>query len=109
MENNKGMHDDEFRVLGTGPSTSSGHQVDGKQVRKRGAWVALAIIALLGLGMIVFWPDNGPQEEMGMFEFREESESFRPLDTLSTASPCVVQVDTLVSDGLLTLFVPPRA
>ena len=109
MEKNKGMQDDEFRVLGTGPSISPGHQVDGKQVRKRGAWVALAIIVLLGLGMIVFWPDKKPQEEMGMFEFREESESFQPLDTLSTASPCVVQVDTLVSDRLLTLFIPHRA
>ena len=109
MEKNKGLQDDEFRVLGTGAKHPPGHQVDGNQVRKRGAWVALAIIGLLGLGMIVFWPKNVPQEERAVFESREESESFRPLDTLATASPCVVKVDTLVSGRLLTLFVPHRA
>lgn len=109
MEKNKGMQDDEFRVLGTGSKLPPGHQVDGNQVRKRGAWVALAIIVLLGLAMISFWPNNEPQEEMGIFESREESESFRSLDTLATASPCVVKVDTLVSDRLLTLFIPHRA
>ena len=109
MENNKGLHDDEFRVLGTGAKLPPGHQVDGNQVRKRGAWVALAIIVLLGLGMIVFWPEKEPQEERGMFESREESESFQALDTLVMDNPCVVQVDTLVSGRLLTLFIPHLA
>lgn len=112
MENNNGMHDDEFRVLGTGSTIPPRLPEDEGRVRKRGAWVALAIVALLGLGMIVFWPDSGrkqEQEEVGMFESREESEAFRFLDTLSVDAPCVVQVDTLVSDCLLTLFIPHRA
>lgn len=110
MENNNNMHDDEFRVLGTGPHIPVPDPDEDRRRRKLGGWIALAIVALLGLGLIVFWPEPEMQDDVrGVFESRSESESLQPLDTLSMDSHCVVKVDTSVSGHLLTLFVPHRA
>ena len=110
MENNNNMHDDEFRVLGTGSHIPVPDPDEDRRRRRLGGWIALAIVALLGLGMIVFWPEPEMQDDVkGVFESRSESESLQPLDTLSMDSHCVVKVDTSVSGHLLTLFVPHMA
>ncbi len=110
MENNNNMRDDEFRVLGTGSHIPVPEPDEDRRRRKLGGWIALAIVALLGLGMIVFWPKPEVQDDVeGMFESRFEAVTVHSLDTLTTESPCVVKVDTIVSDHLLTLFIPHRA
>ena len=109
MENNNNMHDDEFRVLGTG-SHIPVPDPDEDRRRRLGGWIALAIVALLGLGMIVFWPKPEVRDDVeGVFESRFEMVSANALDTLTTESPCAVKVDTSVSGHLLTLFIPHRA
>ena len=110
MENKNVIHDDEFRILGTGSSTTPGSPGGDGSGRKRGSWIALSIVAMLGLAMIVFWPEPQPQDEgVGVFESLAEAEEVLFLDTLSKETPCVVKVDTLVSDRLLTLYIPHRA
>jgi hypothetical protein len=110
MENNNNMRDDEFRVLGTGSHIPVPQPDEDRRRRKLSGWIALAIVALLGLGMIVFWPKPEVQDDVeGMFESRFEAVTVHSLDTLTTESPCVVKVDTIVSDHLLTLFIPHRA
>ena len=110
MENNNNMHDDEFRVLGTGPHIPVPDPDEDRRRRKLGGWIALAIVALMGVGLIVFWPEPEMQDDVkGVFESRSETESLQPLDTLSMESPCVVKVDTSVSGHLLTLFIPHKA
>ena len=110
MENNNNMHDDEFRVLGTGSHVPVPDSDEDRRRRRLGGWIALAIVALLGLGMIVFWPKSEVQDDVeGVFESRFETVTINALDTLTTESPCVVKVDTSVSGHLLTLFVPHRA
>lgn len=110
MENNNNMRDDEFRVLGTGSHIPVPEPDEDRRRRKLSGWIALAIVALLGLGMIVFWPKPEVQDDVkGVFESRSETELLQPLDTLSMESPCVVKVDTSVSGHLLTLFIPHKA
>lgn len=110
MENNNNMRDDEFRVLGTGSHIPVPDPDEDRRRKRLGGWVALAIVALLGLGMIVFWPKPEARDDVeGVFESRFEMAPANVLDTLSTESPCVVKADTSVSGHLLTLFIPHRA
>ena len=83
MENkNKEIIDDEFRVLGTGSPVPTGNLEGDQRRRRQGSWVALAIVALLGLGMILFWPKAGVQDdEIGVFESEYESEAPNVLGT----------------------------
>lgn len=108
--NDHNIQDDEFRVLGTGSNVPVDH---GDELRRRNrliAWVSFAIVALLGLGMILFWPrSEAPDDVEGVFESRSETEAFAYLDTLTVETPCVVRLDTLVSGHLLKLFIPHRA
>ena len=108
--NNHNIQDDEFRVLGTGSPVPVGNGDDQRRRNRLIAWVSLAIVALLGLAMIVFWPESGDSDDVeGVFESRSEAEAFAYLDTLTVETPCAVKIDTLVSGHLLNLFVPHRA
>ena len=111
MENNNhNILDDEFRVLGTGSPVPMGNPDEERRRRRLASWVALALVALLGLAMIVFWPRSEDQDDVeGVFEARSETEALPLLDTLTTESPCVLKLDTLVSGHLLKLFIPHRA
>jgi len=111
MENNNhNILDDEFRVLGTGSPVPMGDPDEERRRRRLGGWVAFALVALLGLAMIVFWPRSGETDDVeGVFESRSETEVFPLLDTLTTEAPCVLKLDTLVSGHLLKLFIPHRA
>ena len=111
MENNKhNIQDDEFRVLGTGSPVPMGNPDEELRRRRLAGWVALALVALLGLAMIVFWPRSEDQDDVeGVFEARSETEALPLLDTLTTETPCVLKLDTLVSGHLLKLFIPHRA
>lgn len=108
--NNKETFDDEFRILGTGKHVPSDDS-DGERRRKKlVGWAALAIVALLGLGMIVFWPEPEAQDDVeGVFESLFETDAVKSLDTLTTETHCVLKRDTIVSGHLLTLFVPHLA
>ena len=107
-KNNKEIMDDEFRVLGTG--SPAGHGDDQRRRNRLITLVSLAIVALLGLGMILFWPKSEASDDVeGVFESRSEAEAFAYLDTLTVETPCVVKLDTLVSGHLLKLFIPHRA
>ena len=108
--NNHHIQDDEFRVLGTGSPLPVDHGDEQRRRNRLIAWVSLAIVALLGLAMVVFWPRFEASDDVeGVFESRSEAEAFHLLDTLATDSPCVVKRDTLVSGHLLKLFIPHRA
>ena len=108
--NNRDTFDDEFRVLGTGSPVPVEDSEGERRRKKLGGWTAFAIVALLGLGMFVFWPKSEAQDDVeGVFESRFEMEAGRSLDTLATESHCVVKLDTTVSGHLMTLFVPHLA
>ena len=111
MENNNhNIQDDEFRVLGTGSPVPMGNPDEERRRRRLASWVALALVSLLGLAMIVFWPrSEDPDDVEGVFESRSETEALPLLDTLTAESPCVLKLDTLVSGHLLKLFIPHRA
>ena len=111
MENNNhNIQDDEFRVLGTGSPVPMGNPDEERRRRRLASWVALALVALLGLAMIVFWPRSEDQDDVeGVFESRSKTEALPLLDTLTTETPCALKLDTLVSGHLLKLFIPHRA
>lgn len=104
-KNNKDHMEDEFRVLGTG-SPVSGNQEEEKRRRRIGGWIALGIVALLGLGMILFWPKEVQDDVEGVFESRTETDVISALDTTTTDAHFVIKKDTLVSAHVLTLFIP---
>ena len=108
--NNHNIQDDEFRVLGTGSPVPMDASEEQRRRNRLISWVSLALVALLGLAMIIFWPRFEASDDVeGVFESRSETVAFHLLDTLTTDSPCVVRVDTLVSGHLLKLFIPHRA
>lgn len=112
MENNNhNILDDEFRVLGTGSPVPMGDPDEDRRRRRLAGRVSLALVALLGLAMIVFWPEQVPPEDEveGVFESRSEAEALPLLDTLTAEKTCVLKMDTLVSGHLLKLFIPHRA
>ncbi|MBO4917316.1 MAG: hypothetical protein J5374_05505 [Bacteroidales bacterium] len=111
MENkNKDIIDDEFRVLGTGSSVPTGDSDEDRRRKRLGGWVALAIVALLGLGMILFWPKERVQEdEIGVFESEYESETPTVLGTDDAPQPYAEQLDTVVAGHPLKLFIPHHA
>ena len=85
MENNrKDIRDDEFRVLGTGVPVPMEDPSEARRRKRQGGWVALAILAVLGLAMIFFWPKKetvteGDEAVEGVFEQSYESDSVKPL------------------------------
>ena len=115
MENkNKEILDDEFRVLGTGSPVPLGDPDEERRRRRQGGWIALAIVALIGLGMIFFWPkdkelDGVPDDEIGVFESEYESGSVKALGTEDQVIPYAERIDTVVSGHPLTLFIPHHA
>ena len=111
MENkNKEIIDDEFRVLGTGSPVPTGNLEGNQRRRRQGSWVALAIVALLGLGMILFWPQTEErQDEIGVFESEYESEAPKVLGTEDAPQPYAEQLDTVVAGHPLKLFIPHHA
>ena len=116
MENkNKEIKDDEFRVLGTGSPVPLGDPDEDRRRRRQGGLVALAIVALLGLGMIVFWPkDKGlagepENDEIGVFESEFELNEVELLGTEDKVIPYAERIDTVVAGHPLTLFIPHHA
>ena len=69
MENNNhNIQDDEFRVLGTGSPVPMGNPDEERRRRRLASWVALALVALLGLAMVVFWPRSEDSDDVeGVF------------------------------------------
>lgn len=115
MENkNKVIMDDEFRVLGTGSPVPLGDPDEECRRRRQGGWVALAIVALIGLLMMAFWPggkaqDGTEDDEIGVFESEYESESVKALGTDDQVIPYAERIDTTVSGHPLVLFIPHHA
>ena len=113
MENkDKDLYDDEFRVLGTGSPVP----VDDGQRRRNKlvSWVSLALVALLGLGMVLFWPKapvqgGGEDEEIGVFESSYESGSVKALGSDDAPLPYAERLDTVVAGHPLRLFIPHHA
>ena len=115
MENKrKEIYDDEFRVLGTGSPVPLGDPDEERRRRRQGGWVALAIVALLGLGIYVFWPKDKEQneeqeEEVGVFESQYESDVVETLGTEDKVIPYAERIDTMVAGHPLALFIPHHA
>lgn len=110
MERNKEWPDDEFRVLGTGnPVVTEGtdDSYRGRQI----AWASLAIVALMGICMFIFWPQGAPQEEEveGFFESSSEAEAVQALGTEASLLAYTERLDTLVNDHPMSLFIPHHA
>ena len=115
MENkNKEIYDDEFRVLGTGSPVPLGDPNEDRRRRKQGGWVALAIVAMMGLGTILFWPkskeqDGAQEDEIGVFESEYESDGVSTLGTDDKVLPYAERIDTVVAGHPLTFFIPHHA
>ena len=110
----KELLDDEFRVLGTCSPVPVGDPEGNRRRRKQGGWVALAIVALLGMGMILFWPqtretDGGQDGEVGVFESAYESQSLETLGADKASQPYAERLDTVVAGHPLWLFIPHHA
>ena len=106
--------DDEFRVLGNGSPVPLGDPDADSRRRKLGGWVAFAIVALLGLGIVLFWPeprevDGGQDEEIGVFESSYESQSLKALGADVAPQPYAERLDTVVAGRPLRLFIPHHA
>lgn len=112
METNRERPDDEFRVLGTG-SPVGGKGADATHRGRQIAWVSLAIVALLGIGMYAFWPESAaPQEEDevdGFFESSLEAEPVKALGTEASLTAYTERLDTLVDGHPLSLYIPHHA
>ena len=111
MERKIDRSDDEFRVLGTGSPVPDGRQ-DGSGRGRQVAWVSLAIVALLGIGIYAFWPKSEhplEDEVEGYFESSLEAESVRALGTEASLSAYTERLDTLVDGHLLSLYIPHHA
>lgn len=109
MERKIDRLDDEFRVLGTGSPVPDGRP-DGSRRGRQVAWVSLAIVALLGIGIISFWPKEVPQDEVeGFFESSNEAASVKALGRDASLSPYAERLDTLVSGLPVSLLIPHHA
>lgn len=80
-----------------------------KRFKRQVAWASFAIVALLGLGMILFWPKTVPDEVEGVFESSFETSDIRALGKESIATPYAEQLDTVVAGHPLRLFIPHHA
>jgi hypothetical protein len=112
MENNKHhIQDDEFRVLGTGSPVPVDHGDEQRRRNKLIAWVSLALVALLGIGIYACWPKQVPQEDEveGVFESSLEAEAVKAFGTEASLSAYTERLDTLVNGHLLSLFIPHHA
>ena len=115
MENyKKDMSDDEFRVLGTGSPVPLNDPDEDRRRRKQVSWAALALVALIGLGVFLFWPEKQPEEPPqeqveGIFEMSFETMSVKPLGSESAVSPYTERLDTVISGHPLSLFIPHHA
>lgn len=109
MENNN-MHDDEFRVLGTGSPVPAVNPDEERRRRKLGGWIALALVTLIGLAMILFWPKPQPKENVeGIFESSYETVAIKALGSEAALSPYAERLDTVVTGHPLTLYIPHHA
>lgn len=115
MENNrKDIRDDEFRVLGTGVPVQMEDPSEARRRKRQGGWVALAILAVLGLAMILFWPKKetvaeGDEAVEGVFEQSYESDSVKPLGEDDVVKPYAERMDTTVAGHPLRIFIPHHA
>ena len=80
-----------------------------KRFKRQVAWASFAIVALIGLGMILFWPKSVPDEVEGVFESSFETSAIRALGSDSAATPYVERLDTVVAGHPLKLFIPHHA
>lgn len=109
MERKIDRSDDEFRVLGTGSPVPDGRQ-DGSGRGRQIAWVSLAIVALLGLGLILFWPKEETDPEVeGVFESSYVSDSLKPLGVDDLVVPYAERMDTVIAGHPLRIFIPHHA
>ena len=83
---------------------------DRKRQWRQAGWVSFAIVALLGAGMVFFWPDTPMQDDVqGVFESSYETNAVKALGTEETVSPYAESLDTLVNGHLIHLFIPHHA
>lgn len=101
------VSDEGIREVRTdGPSLT----VDWKRNRRLGGWVALAIVALLGTCMVIFWPKAPAQEDViGAFEASYEKTPVKALGTEENVNPYAERLDTLVNGLPIALFIPHHA
>ena len=93
-------------VRADGPSRTT----DWKRNRRLGGWIALAIVALLGTCMVVFWPDAPAQEDViGAFEASYEKTTVKAFGTEENVNPYAERLDTLVNGLPIAIFIPHHA
>lgn len=93
-------------IVTDGPSRSA----DWKRIKRLGGWVALAIVALLGACMVIFWPDTPAQEDViGAFEASYEKTPLKALGTEENVNPYAERLDTLVNGLPIAIFIPHHA
>lgn len=80
-----------------------------KRFQRQVGWASLAIVALLGLAVILFWPKSVPDEVEGIFESSYETSAIRALGSDSAAKPYAERLDTVIAGHPLRLFIPHHA
>ena len=100
------FRDDEVQMLGT---VDPFRKLERKRFLRQVSWASLAIVALLGLGVVLFWPKNLPEEVEGVFESSIETSAINLLGRDSTVVPYAEKLDTVVNGHPLTLFIPHHA
>lgn len=93
-------------VRADGPSRTA----DWERRKRLGGWVALAIVALLGTCMVIFWPDTPDQEDViGAFETSYEMTPVKALGTEDSVTPYAERLDTVVNGHPIILYIPHHA
>ena len=93
-------------VRADGPSRTA----DWQRRKRQGGWVALAIVALLGACMVIFWPETSDQEDViGAFEASYEMNPVKALGTEEALTPYAERLDTVVNGHPIILFIPHHA
>ena len=100
------FRDDEARMLGT---VDPVRELERKRFLRKVSWASLALVALLGLGIILFWPKEVPEEVEGVFESSIETSAIRAFGRDTAAAPYAERMDTVVSSRPLTLYIPHGA
>jgi len=117
-DRNKEIRDDEIRIIGLNsvPPPKKAMSPGGPRHNRWTTLVSLAIIVLIGLALVFFWPKNGePDDVEGVFEqpLVETTLPAQPRSPLGTApaiqTPYTEKIDTVINDVQLSIYVPKNA